>query len=425
MTLRQFLLALRARSGVFLVAVVAVVLAAVVASLLLPKSYRATAALLVDVRDAQSMADQLHGLVLPQEHQSYLQTQADILGSPKVAHRVVEQLKLAQSPATLATLGLKPGDEAAGGRVEDQLVEVLLHNLKVETSQSNVIQATFTSTDPRLAASIANGFATAYVDEMLELHVAPTREAAAWFGQQLQTLRASLEDAQQRLRADVKSRRAEVAQHPEGLAEIRDSAYIQQLRADLSRGEAKLQVLSTQYGVNYPDYQRQLSENEALRERLQAEMRRIVTATANSGAGELVRPAPGQPPTDPLAPALAHNVESAERAYDAALQHYYDSQVESRASQTDVTVLSLAAVPLRPFRPNIVLNVALALVMGLALGAALVALSERQDARVRSVADLTAVIPLPLLAVLSSEGTRSGLLPRPAAGDLRALPRPG
>jgi len=425
MTLRQFLLALRARRGMFLVAVVAVVLAAAIASVLLPKSYRATAALLVDVRDAQSMADQLHGLVLPQEHQSYLQTQADILGSAKVAHRVVQQLKLTQNPAALATLGLRPGDRAAGGRLEDQLVELLVHDLKVETSQSNVIQATFTSTDPRLAADIANGFATAYVDEMLELRVGPTREAAAWFGKQLDTLRANLEDAQQRLKAEVKSRRAQVAQHPEGLSEVRDSAYVQQLRADLSRGEAKLQELSTQYGVNYPDYQRQLSENQALRERLDAEMHRIVVATANSGATELVRPGPGEPPTDPLAPALAHNVESAERAYDAALQHYYDSQVESHASQTDVTVLSLAAVPLRPFRPNLPLNLALALVTGLALGAALVVLTERQDTRVRSVADLTSVIPLPLLAVLSDEGGRTGLLPRPAGGGLRALPKPG
>ena len=428
MSLRQFLLALRARFRVFAVSLAAVVLAAAVASYLMPKTYRATVSLLVDVKDEQSMGEALRALGLPQEHLSYLQTQADILASPKVARRVVEQLKLADSPAALTTLGVT----AAGNpRVEDVLVDRLQHALKVETSQSSVIQGTVTCTDPRLAAALANGFATAYVETMLELRVAPNREAAAWFDEQLKGLRASLEEAQRRLRADQDARQQQLAQqHPERLPQVRDDGFIQQLRADVLHGEEKLRELSTRYGVNHPAYQSQLSENLELRGRLQAELRKAAASAGDAQSRPALRTASRQYADDPeatrtLEPVLQHNVDSAERAYDTALQRYISSQVDSRASQTNVTVLSAAAVPLQAYRPNIRLNLALALITGLGLGCALVALLERLDPRVRSAEDLVSAVQLPLLAVLSNDGKRAGLLPRPADTTLRALPRPG
>ena len=428
MSLRQFLHALRARFRVFAVSLVTVVLAAAVASYLMPKSYRATVSLLVDAKDEQSMGEAVRALGLPQEHLSYLQTQADILASPKVARRVVQQLQLAASPGALTTLAVTTVESA---HLEDVLVDRLQHALKVETSQSNVIQGTITCADPRLAATLANAFATAYVDTMLELRVAPNREAAAWFDEQLKGLRASLEEAQRSLRADQDARQQQLARHPERLPQVRDDGFIQQLRAELLHGQEKLRELSTRYGVNHPAYQAQVSENAELRDRLQAEVNKVAASAGDTGSGAADhRAASRQNPDSPvqqgtLAPVLQHNVESAERAYDTALQRYVSSQVDSRASQTNVTVLSPAAVPLQAYRPNIRLNLALALITGLGLGCALVALLEKLDPRVRSAEDLVSAIQLPLLAVLSNDGKRTGLLPRPTAPVLPALPRPG
>jgi uncharacterized protein involved in exopolysaccharide biosynthesis len=182
--------------------------------------------------------------------------------------------------------------------------------------------------------------------------------------------------------------------------------------------------------VNHPVYQRQVSQNLELRRSLQAELRKAVASATDPDAPVAPRSAsrqyadnPGAAP--PLAPVLQHNVESAERAYDTVLQRYFSTQVDSRASQTNVAVLSPAAVPLKPYRPNIPLNLALSLVTGLALGCALVAWMERQDARVRCAEDLILELQVPLLAVLSSERQRAGLLPRPPGTPLRALPGPG
>src|SRR5258708_5092108 len=185
MSLQQFLLALRARIGVFAVVLVATVLAATLASLLLPKSYKAIVSLLVDAKEEQSLSNALRPLILPQERLSYLQTQMDIMTSRKVARRVVQELKLEDDPAARAAVAT--GSESPGS-LEERLAESLLRRFKGETSQSNVIHASFTAADPRFAARVANAFAKAYVDTMLELRVEPTREAAVWFDDHLNTL---------------------------------------------------------------------------------------------------------------------------------------------------------------------------------------------------------------------------------------------
>ena len=425
MSLRQFLRALRARRRVFVVALAAVMLAATLASLVMSKSYRATVALLVDAKDEQSLSDALRPLVLPQERVSYLQTQVDILTSPKVAREVVQELRLTENPAALAALGVQRGTDR---RDEDRLVEALLHHFKAETTQSSVIQASFTCADARLAAMIANAFANAYVNTMLELRVAPTRKAAAWFEEQLKGLRANLEEAQSKLAAQSKlDAQAKLAQNPDRLPEVMDNAFIQQLKADVLHGEAKLQELATQYGVNHPAYRRQASENQSLRARLQAEMRRVLAGAASSvGAGSANHGShPRDLRTQPLEQVLTRNVESAERAYDTAMQRYVVSQVESRVSQTNVAVLNPAVPPLASYRPNIALNLALSLISGIAFGGILVVLLEMQDRRVRTAEDLLSMNRLPLLAVLGEERRPAGLLTGPPATVLRALPKPG
>jgi len=477
MSIQQFLLALRARFGVFGLALAATVLAAAVTSLLLPKSYKATVSLLVDAKDEQSLSNVLRPLIAPQERLSYLQTQMDIITSKKVARKVVQDLKLAENLSMRTAFEHEQGSK---GAIEDWLIESLVKKLKVETSQSNVIQASFSAADPDFSASVANGFAKAYIDTMLELRVEPTREAAVWFDEQLKTLRANLEDAQAKLtdyhqrqgivsadeRFDVENTRLgmlseQVARAqeqtfqwnsreqqargflkqgglPDRLPEVLDNPFIQKLKADLLHGEAKLQELATQYGPNHPQYQRQVSENQSLRDRLDAEMRKIVAGIESSARqnrqreADLVKAMASQR-ARLLAlkenrnefTVLRRNVESAERAYDTAMQRSVVSQVDSRASQTNVTVLNPAFVPSVPSQPKIVLNIVLSVAVGTMLGIGIVILMEVFDRRVRSRDDLDDTGNVPLLGVLNA--WRPAGYPRLAlpSGTGRALPDPG
>src|SRR5262245_35221875 len=304
MSIQQFLLALRARFSLLILIVAATVVAAAAVSVFLPKSYKATVSLLVDAnKDEQSLSNSLRPLMLPQERANYLQTQADIITGEKVAHKVVKDLKLADMPSRRAAFQ----KEAKGlGAIEDWLAEGLLKKLKVETSQSNVIQVSFSSADPEFSAQVANAFAKAYIATMLELRVEPTRQAAAWFDEQLKSLRANLEDTQTRLtdyqkkqgiisadeRYDVENARlSELSSQlvkaqeqafdldareqqardflkrgasPDRLPDILSNVHIQKLKEELAHGESKLHELSAQYGANHPAYRRQVSENQGL-----------------------------------------------------------------------------------------------------------------------------------------------------------------
>jgi len=474
MNLNLYLSALRARFGVFALVLVATIAGAAVVSLLLPKSYKATVSLLVDAKEEQSLST----VLVPQrERLGYMQTQMDIVTSKKVARKVVRDLKLADHPTTRAAFE----DQAKGeGSIEDWLVENLLRQLEVETSQSSVIRLSYSSADPRFSAMVANAFAKAYIDTMLELRVEPTRQAAEWFDAQGTRLRANLEEAQARLtdylrekgivsadeRLDVEhARLAELSTQlvraqdqafdwqtrerqaravlergasPDKLPDVLSNPFVQRLNTDLVHGEAKLQELSTQYGANHPQHQRQLSENQSLREKLDAEMRKIVAGIENSKRQSLKREAELQAAIAAQRArllelkesrneltVLARNVETGQRTYEAAMQRFAVSQVESRASETNVTVLSPAVVPRNPSRPRVVLNIALSVVVGTALGIGIVFLMEMLDRRVRARDDLDSGLNVPLLAVLNAWRPAGKPLLGRSSGSGRALPSPG
>ena len=199
MNIQQLLLALRARPGIFALVLAATVLTTLVVSLLLPKSYVATASLLLDSKDEQSLGTGnvlVPALLHQQQQAAYMQTQTDIIRSYKVVNKVVRDLGLANNALTRQEF-----EEATGGvgSFENWLADRLLTWLNVQTSLSSVVQVSYTSDDPKLAAQIANAFAKAYIDTTLELRVDPTQRTADWFGEQLKGLRASLEDSQAKL----------------------------------------------------------------------------------------------------------------------------------------------------------------------------------------------------------------------------------
>jgi len=475
MNLYLLLSALRARFGVFAFLLFVTVAAATGVSFLLTKTYTATVALLVDAKNEQSMNTDLRQLVNAEQKISYLETQTDIITSDRVARKVVQDPQIARSPVAEKAVQ----DEAKkGGSTEDKLIESLLKELKIDKSQSSVIRVSFSSSDPRFSADVANAFAKAYIDTMLELRVEPTRDAAAWFDEQLKTLRAHLEDAQTKLtdyhqrrgivsadeRVDDESTRLAVlsdqvvrAQEqtfqwksreqqareflersgsPDKLPDVLDNPFIQRLKENLLHGEAKLQELGTHYGPNYPQYQRQVSENHSLREKLDAEMRKIVAGIESSSRQSRQREADSRKAManqrervlelkegrNELT-VLRRNVESAERAYDTAMQRFVESQIDSRASQTNVTVLNPAVAPSKHSRPKITLNMALAVVVGTMLGIGVVMLMEMFDRRVRSRSDLN--LDVPLLAVVHAWQPGGGRLPGQSGGNRRALPNPG
>jgi chain length determinant protein EpsF len=395
----------------------------------------------------------------------------DIIQSERVARRVVENLKLAESP------GVKSAFAQAhpAGTIENWVAGGLMSRLRVGQSQSSVITLTYSSDDPRFAADIANGFAQAYMDVTLALRVDPTRQAAVWFDDQLKTLRADFEAAQSKLakfqkdkgiiatdeRLDVENTRlAELstqalqaqnntfeAQSRSGLAtggrtsaanlpEVLGNPLVQALKTDLLRAEAKLQELSTRLGPNHPQYVQQAEEVNALRSRMNGEIGRVVEGVKNLTTQNRARESSLQAALQAQrqrviemrdakneAFVLTRDVDTAQKAYEAALARQLVNKVESGARQTNVTVLNPATEPSSPSKPKRMLNILLGLVVGVVLGLCAVFLLELLDRRVRSADDLESGLDVPLLGTLHAwhpsrllGGNSSGVpaLPSPA-----------
>jgi chain length determinant protein EpsF len=465
MNVQQFLLALRGRFWIFLTLLCGTFAAAVIVTMLLPRTYEATVSLLVDNRDAQSLTAAAQPV---REQMGYMQTQMDLIRSERVARKVVEDLKLAQDPATKSAFAAS----GAPGSIEDWIAGSLLPPLKVDTSQSSVIQITYGASDPKSAAVIANAFAKAFMEVTLNLRVEPSKQAASWFEEQLKGLRKDFEEAQGRLaafqkqhgiiasddRVDVENARlAELSTQAlqaqnatfdaeskfrqtrantpmDSVPEVLSNPLVQTLKGEVLRGESKLQELSTRLGPNHPEYRQQKSEVDALRSRLNAEMHKVV-ASVESAARQ------NRSHTADLQAALAaqrekvvqlrdardqslvlmRDVDTAQKAYEAALQRYLVNKVEAGASQTNVTVLNAASEPTRPARPKATLNIALGVLVGLMLGLGAVFLLELVDRRVRSTADLEGTLDAPLLGSLQP-WQPSGLLG--GSDSPRALPGP-
>jgi len=455
MTLQQFLLILRARWKVALLVFVLTVATTVTVSLLLPKQYTASAAVVVDVKSPDPVSGlMLQGMMAP----GYMATQVDIINSDRVAQAVVKNLRMDTSPAIQAQW-----QEATQGKgqLRDWLANLLQKNLDVKPSrESNVISINYTGADPEFAAAVANAFAQAYMDVNLDLRVAPARQFAAFFDEQTKAARGKLEAAQQALsdyqqangitsadeRMDFETAKLnETSSQLTGvqalttdssskrqtakadtIAEVMQSPLINGLKADIARLEAKLNESSGNLGKNHPQIQRTEAELATLKAQLDAETRKItasIDTTYQVGkqreaqlqgalAAQKARVLQLNKQRDELN-VLRRDIESAQRAFEIVSQRASQTNIESQTNQTNIAVLNPASPPPTPSKPRVLINVLASVFLGTLLGVGLALTLELLNRRVRSTEDLVEALELPVLGAISSA---SGMFKRTAIG---------
>jgi chain length determinant protein EpsF len=474
MDLSQFMTALRARRKAFLLVLMATIFTAVAVAMIVPKKYVATATLMMDARDEQTMAP---SRMSPRERAGYVSTQVDLMMSGRVASQVARDLKLAQKPGVREAYESETGGSIP---IEDWIAGNLLERLKVDTSASNVMTVSFSSSDPRYATAVANGFAKAFLETSLALRTGPTREAAEWFEEQLKGFRTQVTQAQGKLvgfqkakgitfadeRGDVDSvRLAELSTQllaaknatydaqtryrqakdlvdsgasTDAIPEVLANAYLNGLKVELNRAEARMETESNVLGPNHPAFVRTISEVQGLREKFAAEAKKLIaglgSAVEQSRKREQELAAAVEAQTQRIhtlrdyraeLSVMSRDVENAQRAYDAVLARFVTNKIDSRAQQTNVALLTPAIEPLKPAHPKVGLITGLAVLVGVLLAAGVVWVLETLDRRVRSRADLDSRLAVPSLGRLSRWQPAGGrLLPAPMRSTARALPHP-
>lgn len=476
MTLHQFLLILRARWVSALLVLLVTVGAALGVSLVLPKQFTATSAVMVDMRSPDPIAGFVMGGAMGP---AYMATQVDLINSERVARRAIKAVGLAQSPVMRDQWLQETGGK---GDFEAWIAAALLKQLDVRPSrESSVITINYTAPDGRFAAAMANAFMQAYIEVTLELRVDPARQYNSFFDERAKHLRDEYEAAQnalsayekkhgliatderfdienarlselssqlvmlQALAAESSGKQAQVNVRPEQVGEVLNNSVVAALNADLAREEIRMRELNSRLGENHPQVKEQRARLDELKSRIAAATARAsgsvaVAANVSQARVAQVRAALEAQRTKVLqlktirdeAAVLQRDVESAQRAYAGMQQRVSQASVESQNTMTNVSVIQNASEPSRPSSPRVLLNLAAALLIGAVLAIVTALLRELFDRRLRDVEDVTTQLHQPLLVMLPvsnhrkklgklADGSRARLV---KARVLTGLPRP-
>ncbi len=443
MNLSQFFLIMKARKWIILFALVITVVSTLGISLILPKTYKATASVLLNYKGV----DPVSGLTMPgQLLPGYMATQVDIISSKNVALRVVDQLGLARNQAVIDQFK----DAADGkGDVRDWLADLLLKKLDiVPARESSVVEISFRGADPTFVAAVANAFADEYQKISIQLKVEPMKKASAYFNEQLKQLRDNVEAAQSRLskyqqengivsvdnRLDVESNRlndlsaqlvqaqtqtmeassrAGVANGGGDSPDVTSNPLVQNLKIGLGNAEAKLAELAQRLERNHPQYQSAKAEVEKLRSDLASAIKVTASSVGSNATILRKREADIRASLDAQRKrvlelnrsrdelnVLAKDVEAAQRAFDLTSQRFAQTRLEGQSEQSDIALLNPAVAPLDPSSPRVVINTAISVALGLMLGMGLALLAELLDRRVRSESDLSDMLDIPVFGVI-------------------------
>jgi chain length determinant protein EpsF len=448
---QQLFLVIRARWRFAARVFVGVLILVVLATLMLPKQYVATASVVVQGKTDPLLSNAAYpaAQLLPSD----IATQVDIIESHRVAERAVKLLKLDES-AEYKESWQRDGRGDLVGWIADQLQRKVT---VVPSKESDVIGISAKWRDPKFAAALANAWAQAYIDTNIELKVDSARQYAAWFNEQSRTLHTDLEAKEKRLsdsqnaagivatddkldvenarlqelstqlvavqteRQQSQSRQRQARGDSESLPEVLQSPVIANLKASLAVAEAKQRDMATNYGKNYPDYKDVEAEIAGIRARIAQESDRIAASLGGNAQVDVRREEDLKAALDAQKKRildlkqqhdqvadLQNDVTMAQKNLDAVSERLAQSSLESQAQQTNVELLAPATVPRDAASPKLMLNVLFGLFLGTVCGIGAALLREMTDRRVREGDELLQLLGIPVLGRIPYAKTAPG-----------------
>lgn len=443
MSLPQFAAILWAYRRPSLLIAGAVMLIAGVGCLLWPRTYEATATLMVDFE----VNDPLGGREFPTGLLgSYMATQVELARGSEVLLPVIERLRLTEHEDYAD--GHSGDADSLPTWVETRVRKKLL----VEQGKygSQLIYVTYGANSAAEAAQVANAVAEVYSEQQHERLTGPAGERAARYAAQLVELKDKVSHAQQQVtefrqrsglidsdeKGDVgmlmlstleerlleaqNARRAAASRAAADASvgsQVLGSPMIQSLKTQVALQGATLAQLRTTLGPRHPQVMEVQSQLAATRSALDGELR----AYSRNAAAEL---ASAQQLEKELQKAVEERrasvlkvrrlqdsgakqmleLASAQSVYQRALEGYDQVLFASTGGYTNISIVSRATPPPRPSKPRVGIAMFLAAVAGIALGLAVPLVYELLNRRVRCRDDVERDHGIPVLMELGSIG---------------------
>ncbi len=382
MSLTQIVHMLWAHRKLSLVIAATVVLAAAVLSIFWPRTYMATATLMVNFEVNDPLAGQEFptGLL-----GSYMATQVELARGSEVLLSVIDRLKLAQRKNYAAGY---EGD-AAGLR---NWVEVRVRkNLLVEQGRygSQLIYITYSASSAAEAAQVANAVADTYSQQQYQRMNGPANERAKRYTEQLAELKSKVASAQAQV-VEFRQRKGASADQSAGNPAL-SPAMVHSLRTQLATQNASMAELRATLGPRHPQVmalQAQISVNQ---QALNTEL----GGYSGNAAAEL------------SSVQYQLELEAAQEVYKRALDGYDQIMFASTGGYTNINSVSRATPPPKASKPKVRIALFLACLVGGALGLAIPLAYELLNRRVRCRDDIERDHGIPVLVELGSIGAFS------------------
>ncbi|WP_129136136.1 Wzz/FepE/Etk N-terminal domain-containing protein [Luteimonas sp. YGD11-2] len=442
LSLLQLLAIVWAWRRVTLAVVAGALLLALAASKLLPRTYTATATLMVNYE----IYDPLGGKEFPIGLLgSYMATQIELMRSSEVLLEVVRRLGLNRDERYIA------GFDGSPDRLDEWVKSRLERDLVIEQGRfgSQLIHITYSTNTPARAAAVVNTLAEVYAEQQHSRLTGPARERADRYTEQLQELQGKVARAQeevtafrarndtidptakidiememlgtleQRLLETRNTRRTAESQLSGDLSvgdQVLNSPLVQTLKARLAADSARMAELRATLGPRHPQVMELESQIRHSRGALDAEMgnyRRNAssTVTASRDLEARLQQAVDEQREKVIAARQQQDelgkyeleLDSAQSVYRRALEGYDQIMFASGGHYTNVRFVGPAPEPLKPSKPNLLKNLVLALAAGIVLGL-LVPLAYELlfNRRVRCRDDLERDYDLPVLGEFAS-----------------------
>lgn len=417
MSLTQFLRTLWARRWIAILCAAACFVAGIIAVSILPKSYKAQSRILLNVVGSDPISGEA---IAPNFARAYIPTQTELIRDYRVSGRVVDRLGWTKDA------GLRAEYVASGEQSLDfrrwlaQSISSATNAVAVEGS--NIVVIEFTDGDPQRAAQMADAVRDAYIEETLAFKRESAQKAATWFESQSQTVRAQLQQAEQRKAAferandiillddgtDADTARMTSLAGSIEAPVVTSTGGANPAAAQLAQLDAQIRSESQSLGPNHPAIQR-------LREQ-----RNAVAASAGGGVARPVVSGPSisSQVAGARAKVLAQRgkVEEARRLftdakvlkdqYDKVLARASDYRQQAGSNESGVTLLDSALPPSTPSSPKIPQILIGSLVLGTLLGLLISLIVELLYRRVRSTEDLK-VLGVPVIGIIGGKPQRA------------------
>jgi succinoglycan biosynthesis transport protein ExoP len=388
---------------------------------------------------------------------NYIETQSKVLTSETLALQTIRNTGLAANPEFSA--GGVPSEAIATGSLANQKrppeVAAFLGSLSVKRiPSSRLMEVSYESTDPVLAARILNAHLDNFKAQNIQSRYEATLEATRFLTSQLNELKLTVkqsEDARinyerqnqiwsvddksnittQRL-ADLDKQLTDAqgetlkkqalyeyakAGDIDAVPEIRSDPLLQ----DLQKKRGDLSVLYTeamnQYGPNFPKVLRLQAQMKEVDDQIARESKGIVLQLESDyreakQREELIRQAleVQKAETNNMAEKMVqYNIlkresEADKTLYEGLLTKLKEAGISEGLKSSNLRVVDPAMIPSYPARPAKARNIALAFLVGLVGGIGLALLREYLDNTVKTPDDIETLTRLPSLAVVPAFG---------------------